>query len=341
MNLFKRLIGCAACEFILFTIYYRVFFKCIPGWDYGTSRMLLMCLISLTIVIVITLWKSIKRKRYKKVAILITCPFVIYNMMAYCKVCPYLTIAVTAGALMCTVAYIRYFVKHKPKTDTIRRFVAGVMMICTLWGLIHFGITGVFHLTSVSLPVSTEKDNNTVANTESMLDEHIELVAKTDASSWGKLNLEEKEEVLQVICDIECNYLGIPDYKIKFRPIKQFVLGYTDEQKKEIVINLNYLESDQHTGDSFGTVVLHECFHAYQKQIVKLYEETPKEFKDMLLFENAQTYKHEFDNYTSGKEDFETYKDQTVEVDARAYSEWGWNEDYKKRIQKYLNQKVS
>ncbi len=61
--------------------------------------------------------------------------------------------------------------------------------------------------------------------------------------------------------------------------------------------------------------MLHECRHAYQKMLVKAYEDADKPYKNLAIFKDAKKFKEGFENYTQLE-----YYSNPVEVDAREYS---------------------
>ena len=71
--------------------------------------------------------------------------------------------------------------------------------------------------------------------------------------------------------------------------------------------------------------------------MVALYESTPEEYREMLLFQYADRYMQEFSRYQSGKDDILGYYYQTIEVHARHYAASAV-EEYYDRIEECLQE---
>ena len=79
----------------------------------------------------------------------------------------------------------------------------------------------------------------------------------------------------------------------------------------------------------------HECFHAYQYQMIALYEDIPEKYRNMLLFQYVGSYIKETSNYNDGSGDLVDYYYQTIEIQARQYAELAVA-DYYGRIRECL-----
>lgn len=162
---------------------------------------------------------------------------------------------------------------------------------------------------------------------------NIDTIMLLEEDNWGKLSPEEKLDVLGVVKNIEIQYLGI-NHDIAL------VCGVTDVNldgsynSDEAVITLNACELTTSTAHDVVNTICHECYHAYERQMISLYNDTAAEYRNMLLFKPALTYSKEFENYVQADENFYNYFCMQVEADSRKYAAEGV-EDYYKKIEMY------
>lgn len=160
---------------------------------------------------------------------------------------------------------------------------------------------------------------------------HRENCFNLEQESWSTLTVQEKLDLLQAICDYECEFvLGCERVKI-YSGItsRDTVLGEYSNQTKSFTINEDHLIHGN--VEEVVDTVLHEIRHAYQHTWVEMYASLEShikdEYKDLLPFKQAQSFSEEFSDYCSGEDDFYRYFTQDVERDAR---EWA-----AKRIKEY------
>lgn len=317
-----------------FYCYNNIAFKCIPNLNYRTSHMILLGLIIFSSAIMFTMLRNAKNK-YEKMAIFVIFPFGIYNISAYAMLYPLPTIIALVLIVTGSLLYTIYLFTKRPVHKIIKKYLLGIIIIVTLGSTFSLAPIVISQVVFTSLPFHFENDSEYEVE-KIKLDDNIATVSKIDDNIWHTLSIEEKITVLQTICDIECSYLGLPSHIVKVSPEKENLLGYYDE-KGFIVVNINYLEQASPSGYELAKVILHECYHGYQKQMVKLYDSSDEQYQHLLAFDVIKIYKKEFSNYTRGSADnFEEYALQQVEIDARRHAEIGIKE-YSQRITEYLN----
>lgn len=161
--------------------------------------------------------------------------------------------------------------------------------------------------------------------------QHRDNCYKLEKETWNALTVQEKLDLLQMICDYECTFvLGCENVKIySGLTSRDTVFGEYSDQTKSFTINEEHLRY----GDVEDVVdtVLHEVRHAYQHTWVEMYSSLENhikdEYKNLLPFKQAQSFSEEFDDYCSGEDDFYGYFMQDVEKDSR--------EKKKKRLKEY------
>lgn len=172
--------------------------------------------------------------------------------------------------------------------------------------------------------VASEYEDWTIAN-------NIETVMKIKPSVWKELDLSERIEVLSTIKNIEMRYLGIcHEVSLSADKLSENVLGCYNDEKHKITIDVAHLKDD--SVDRVVRTLLHECHHVYSYQQVAMYDTLPDEYKNMLLFYEAQVYAEEYENYVS--DDYAAYAAQRCEIDADLYADKSL-EDYYKAIFEY------
>jgi len=92
--------------------------------------------------------------------------------------------------------------------------------------------------------------------------------------------------------------------------------GYYSPERGVMVLDLTNLENDKPW--DLINIVAHELRHRYQHVAVEHYSETGQ-LLDGVSKSQVETWRENFDNYIEASEDFESYRKQPLEVDAREY----------------------
>lgn len=169
---------------------------------------------------------------------------------------------------------------------------------------------------------STNKEIILWSNERTISANYDKLGILIDEEEVKKKTFEEKKELFEMIVDVESNYLGIP-YKIEIKPQKldDTVAASFNQEEYLIKVNMDYLS--RCTGEELIDTAAHEVRHAYQYEIVKLYDKLKKRHDKesaVLLSDiiaKAPIYSKEFASY---KNSGEKYYRQECEEDARAYA---------------------
>ncbi len=154
--------------------------------------------------------------------------------------------------------------------------------------------------------------------------QHREACRNLEKEVWGALTAQEKLDLLQAICDYECEFvLGCEKIRLySGLTNREGVLGEYSEQSKSFTINEEHLIRSG-VEDVIDTV-LHEIRHAYQYALIDAYLSLKPYIKDehqnLLPFQQAREFSEEFGNYCSGEDDFYKYFLQEVEKDSRAWA---------------------
>ena len=195
------------------------------------------------------------------------------------------------------------------------------------------GILTLTFAASTILGVSAIKPQTTWEHTGSSelpysLSEFSDELSSLQGEQWGKLILQEKVDLLQLVAQIEVNYLGLPDQlRVCCEKLEPYLAGGYDHDDRTIYISRDCLLYD-HPKDCVDTI-LHEVYHSYQHHLCAVYETLDEKYQSMYFLRDASCYLCEFEQYNSGSNDFFEYYYQLCEIDARAYAKsrlWSYND---------------
>ena len=143
-------------------------------------------------------------------------------------------------------------------------------------------------------------------------------------------------DVLQTVTNIEGRYLGIPNkLTVEAKELLDTTLASYLDETHTLYINEDFLSGGP--AKEVLTACCHEVYHAYQHRIVDAYHHADEREKDLQIYRKALLYSKEFENYTSGTENYFTYYTQQCEIDARSYAASAADE-YMERIAEYLEE---
>ena len=146
---------------------------------------------------------------------------------------------------------------------------------------------------------------------------------KVLSSTKDFANITDSEERLKLFSEVvrvESNYLGIPyQLKVKCKTLNGAIGEYSDVSKT-VYIDEDFLKSC--SPEEMIDVAAHEARHAYQHQLVHLYEHVvnDEESAAFLRNYNAEEYMSEFLEYASPLKSEFQYSSQICERDAREYA---------------------
>ena len=171
--------------------------------------------------------------------------------------------------------------------------------------------------------ISNEK-NMGFMQKEYSLEEYIDLIAGIRSNeSWQQLSADEKLQTVQAICNCEKAYFGLDCYiTVVTAHLDKNILGTYNDSDKTIIIDTRVLEEGD--AETILNTCLHEMFHAWEFNLVRLYNASTEEQKRMIIFNNCADYIYEINNYKTSEGDHETYMqyyNQKLEADSRAYAE--------------------
>lgn len=135
-----------------------------------------------------------------------------------------------------------------------------------------------------------------------------EVLSPFKQGNWEQLTIQEQKQAVEKLADYNAKILGVEDKPriIYYNAEDPCDFGGYSAKQNAIYIN----EYNMHDAAETADTISHEYRHKYQhERAEKLETERDLEFKDG------------FDNYIRAEDDYQGYKEQLVEADARAYAQ--------------------
>lgn len=249
----------------------------------------------------------------------------IYTLVSYAKyqtALVVITIALSVG--IC--AFLIYLAKqNKRRWDSIFKVRLSALIIQSvsillLLFMMLIQFIPVFQLPIIKAKVEAIPDDSfgeeysVTANADSL------SAFSTDDETWKTLSLEEKVDLLQLVANAEKRYLGLPHtLSVRATVLGEGTFGRYSNKEHLIEIDIEHLKNSEKK--AVLNTLVHEAYHAYERQILELYKSANDEQKNLMVFQNVEAYIKEFDSYTDGSKDFVSYYYQKTEQDARKYSD--------------------
>ena len=311
---------------VLMFAYRTICFKNIYGISYIWSKVFLWSLLAIFVVLGIVVSYG-KRRNLLSVVLTVLPAYEVYTLMAYM---PYLRkLFVVLIALACGIsAFFAAYVFRQKITDSKgiatapkKYFIHGILGVRTIATLClaaalayvaSSNIMGNYLLhSSIRFETSLYSEENTVAN-------NIETVCQFRDDIWDTLDIDERLNALQIIANIERNYLGLSTpLTVEAGILIEGRLGQYDDLTYRIVVDADYLLHGSATG--LLNALCHEAFHAYEYRLADAYDSLDDSSKALRLFSDIIEYKEELAMRLDSS-DYLTYYYQLTEIDARDYA---------------------
>ena len=316
--------------FLALRIYRIHCFTNILDCDYETSKRILY-IMTVGFVIVGIIMTINHRRNSINAAINVLLPLVVYTFATYFQEFGTFIIIASLIGVVGSMAYIFLTQKYskskacaKNKKFNNKRFctLGARTIITSCCSLVVIYIAGTA-ITGIQLYRPSTEENDTSSSFIEYLDENSDTFDLLEESKWQTLTNNQKLDVLQMVCNAERIRLGIQaSIRIKSRYFENNLLGSYMKADQTIIINTKLLKEDSSAKEVLECCT-HECFHALQYDLVELYDSVPDEKKKLMIFNTVEKYKTEFTNYKDGYcADFDDYYDQSVEEDARCFSNY-------------------
>jgi hypothetical protein len=145
---------------------------------------------------------------------------------------------------------------------------------------------------------------------------------KYSEKNWDNATIDERKQLLQDYMYEVAKIYGLQDVNLEIvwdssltYEETECTFGYYRHSDHTVTLNESVLTDSVGTWDSYDMfeTVSHELRHAYQHEAV----DHPEDF--MVSPETIQEWKDNFDDYIDADDDYEKYRDQPVERDARDF----------------------
>ena len=304
--------------------FYRSLFRCLPGKTYAVSMMMLsLMLICSTAFFLITFWRELD----SGIAVCSTLlPFGTYFVTTYAGIFNIRILIIFAlVAVLSAVMLIKLWLKGFPKAGKRERAVRMRVLNSLKLTAYAFSIGSALLIVPLSLKavfggiISSSVKPEMKCPAADIYDENI-VSLMPDQESWSNLTLKERTDVLQVVANCEAEKLSLSkEIRVVIGNMKdEAALAAYDDSIHTAVISIDVLETLEYP--EAVEILLHECHHAFQHDQISAYLSTDDSYKGLAIFEKARIYAQEIACYQDPDKNFEFYKEQQCEIDAREYA---------------------
>lgn len=345
-------------EFILWNIlcgaevlycYRGLVFLPLPGWEQTPSLMLLMQLTGL-LVPAGCLMTIVRRRNFLSVYVNVMSPAALYFVLSFRQVYRRELLWAGGAALLLSAGYLLVVLwvyagerrdrRRRRREVPLRKCLAaaglGVRTIVVVLLSVLVLIAAVEVLTGKPLmePVSAAQPGQS-ANGEVTLEARMDALLLLQEENWELLDVDGRMKVMETAAELEAAHLGIPRVELTAKVLAGNTYGSYEHTENTVTLNLTQLERQQ--GSVMLRTLAHEMYHAYQYQLVRLYETADDQSRALYVLRPAAEYREEFANYIYGADDYDAYDAQRCERDSDSYAEEAVQRYYQ-QIQTYLEQ---
>ena len=162
---------------------------------------------------------------------------------------------------------------------------------------------------------------------------NIEKIALLESSSWAKLTVKERLDLLQTIANVERCRLGLPnELNVGADNLKDEIRGQYNDRTHQIIINMDVILYDD--PEDVLKTLLHEAYHSYEHRCAEARLLIDEKYRSLKFFREAAVYGDEFSRYIDYRDDGVGYYYQLVEADARQYASEAV-EEYAEAVHRY------
>lgn len=324
-------------EYILNQLWYAflaaVFFRThcfILLFDFDKS---VSSIIYWSMLVLLTLWgvKMTYKKRRNYFSVFVNCVFPngVYMLISYMEyfTTAYKVIVLVTCAIVAVFGLMLLLTITKPNASFKKRFqnkcklfVRGsrnIMAVGMSVMIVCIGLNVMFGnpLYKLDTPYRTIYSTKPFA-----LNDKKESFSKLKPEIWDdSLSFEEKQEIIDDVVATEVASLGITrPVRVGYSVLDENTLGSYNSNIRQILIDIDFFKTA--SSKEALEVVIHEVYHAYEHDQVIALRYVPESYRGLALFNDTVKYADEFDDYTSGEEDYWAYASQRVEADADEYA---------------------
>lgn len=325
-------------EFVWNTVYYGliIYFlflnsSLIPLGGLTRSKSIWILIIMTVVLSVVGVLLTCKKRRTTLTAI-VNClgPFLLYFLLSYWVFFKKRLVVALVVVGVLTVSYgilvlVNYF-RDRTANVSFGACLRSCLLSCRTLATLGMAVAIVLLCGKTVLGIpnieSTEKADLPAKESYhtrlSLTKANLDTILLLDNEEWTKLDEAQRLDVLKVLADMETAYHGIDPVALCADPLAENELGNYDAQTRTVTVNLRYLtECD---GETLAETIFHECYHAYQHEMVDIFLSVDPAYRGVRIFRDASAYAKEFEDYIHPDEDPEGYENQDCEWDSEYYA---------------------
>ncbi len=264
-------------------------------------------------------------------------PYGLYSFLAYRDCFKLFYLVVMIGTAVLIAIYLIYVIRTRLNHLFPRYVLELKVKKSFIYTRTVLGLASMLMIIPIAINAVMGKERKVFDYGEKYtIAKNIDTVLLLQDDEWKELSLPQRMDVLQCVCHIEGNYLGLTkEIKIEIADLEDKVSACYNDLDDMVYIAQSEVECD--SSSVALESVCHEMFHAAQFRYVEIYNTLSEQDKELYFFVDAADYSDEFTHYDngSGKGGIMAYYSQNCEKDARDYAEAAVK-DYFKRIAEYV-----
>lgn len=233
-------------------------------------------------------------------------PYIFYQFLAL--LCDYVVFRYIFIAL--TIFYILFYLILVMRYD--EEF--NMLMMLNRYCMVMFCIIYLVSVIYMFLPKTTSVENIS----QFSLKDYENTFIKFKKDNWKNLSKADRQEALNEFVVIDLMYLlgeEDQDIDVYIQSLDSKTMGgYYSFKDEDIIIN-DCILSDR---DKTISVLLHEAYHRYQHKVIDALED--KMSLKIKMIRDVKQWKNDVYNYVSADDSYDEYYNQSLEKDAREYS---------------------
>ena len=172
---------------------------------------------------------------------------------------------------------------------------------------------------AVVLPADLELPES--RSLEELAEQHRTALQTICGDEWQTLTEDQRLAALTEAAQLTCDWLGVENVPtLEAEEMKSTRLGCYRHKDNLIQLNRQRLMADD--GRDALDTVLHEVHHCYTWHLAEAYAALPEAYRKLQAYRTEAVYLQELTHYTTAEEDFQAYRNQSVEADARRFAGW-------------------
>ena len=308
-----------------FDLFFRlVLFKNMAGFGILSSVIAYVSFHAIFTVFYALLLTALEDDSMTAAFVSVTFPGVVYTVLTHSEMRPrfLLSLAVVSGIFAIVFLYI-LITKKKKRAIRVAKVLGAYVKLA---GVLVFLVVAGPLFTSVMLSTGTAFSGRAidpVVISENRFSDTAIIEANKDSltelADFDEMSVSDKLDTLQLLANIEAEYLGIERPVVVSYNLSGNVWGeYTGREKNIIRIDAKRLACEE--GKEIFHTLFHECYHGYIEALLDKY---PEESGALLFEREMEAYRFEDENYVSPDrtEELSLYAEQLCEIRCNEYAD--------------------